>query len=190
MELLRRILFALKMSHRFRKPLIGYRTKKSLQIKNIFELSPLKLKEEGYKVVVFDYDGVLAAHGENKLSDKVADWLKNFVEKFGMGKVFILSNKPSKQRVQYFSNHFKGIEFIFGKRKKPYPDGILQILQITEVPAGKLLMVDDRLLTGILAAILANVRARYLTDPMINYHNRPITEIFIQTLRKIERFIL
>lgn len=190
MELLKRILFALKMGYLNRRSLKTYRRDPSLQVKNIFELSPQVLLDQGYEVIVFDYDGVLAAHGENTLNEKVATELHHFVKILGEGKVFILSNKPNNQRTEYFYNKFKGIQFILAKRKKPFPDGILEILQITNLKPKQVLIIDDRLLTGILAAKLAEANACYVTEPMINYRNRPITEFFIQILRKIERAIL
>ena len=41
----------------------------------------------------------------------------------------------------------------------PYPDGILEVLRTAGIENVQTYMVDDRLLTGILAAEIANIKS-------------------------------
>nr|MBP9764408.1 hypothetical protein [Gammaproteobacteria bacterium] len=70
------------------------------------------------------------------------------------------------------------------------PDTILSILQKTQVSPSELLVVDDRLLTGILAAIIAGVRGCYIVEPLVDLHKHLLSELFIMSLRKLERWLL
>ncbi len=185
-----RILYALTMAFKHRKSLWAYRHEQALQKQSILVIDPRTLEAQGIKVLALDFDGVLAAHGATEINADVSHWLKQCVRIFGPGHVFIVTNKPSKQRADYFAHHFSGIEFIFPKRKKPYPDSLLSILEKTGVTSQALLVIDDRLLTGILALIIAGVRGCYITQPVTDLHRRPFAELFIMALRLFERSVL
>ncbi len=178
------------MAWRYRKALGAYKRSSRLQIKEVLTLDPVALQEKGIKVIVLDLDGVLAAHGENCLSPAIGSWINLCVQTFGIGKVFILSNQATKIRARYFAQNFKGVVFIVPARKKPYPDGILQVLQSTKVTGSAVLVIDDRLLTGILAALLTNTAGYYVVKPFICWRKRPIRESFFVMLRSIERLLL
>lgn len=177
------------MAFRYRKQLTSYRHNPALQCQTILTLDPAMLLANGIKIIVLDLDGVLASHGEQVLNAEISHWLNHCVQIFGAGRVFIVTNKPSTERADYFSKNFSGVVFIFPKRKKPYPDSILSVLQKTRVNPSELLLVDDRLLTGILATIIAGVRGCYITQPLMDLHKRPIKELFIMGLRLFERWI-
>lgn len=185
-----RIIYALIMAFKHRKELRAYRNDQTLQSPSILKLDPAVLREQGIKIMALDFDGVLAAHGEGEIGLEISNWLSQCIQIFGAGHVFILTNKPSEQRADYFAENFSGAEFIFPKRKKPYPDSILFILEKTQVTPGELLVVDDRLLTGILATIIAGAKGCYITEPLVNLHKRPIRELFIMALRLFEQWVL
>jgi hypothetical protein len=48
-------------------------------------------------------------------------------------------------------------------------------------------MVDDRLLTGCLAALEAGARPCYIRRPYIAFRHRPLAELFFMLLRRAER---
>jgi predicted HAD superfamily phosphohydrolase YqeG len=185
-----RIKYALTMAFRYRKALSAYRRDNALQCRSILTLDPIQLRAAGIKIIALDFDGVLASHGATEIGLEISRWLNRCIQILAPGHVFILTNKPSTERADYFSAHFSGVKFIFPKRKKPYPDSILSILQKTKMSSSELLVVDDRLLTGILAAIIADVRGYYITKPFIDLHKRPLSELFIMSLRKLERWLL
>ena len=185
-----RIIYAVAMAFRYRKALSAYRRDKALQRQSILTLDPVHLRAAGIKIIALDFDGVLASHGATEIGLEIRNWLNRCIHIFGPGHVFILTNKPSTERANYFSAHFSSVEFIFPKRKKPYPDTILSILQKTQVSPSELLVVDDRLLTGILAAIIAGVRGCYIVEPLVDLHKHLLSELFIMSLRKLERWVL
>ena len=147
------------------------------------------MHQQGIKVLVLDFDGVLGAHAEPEVQQEVKLWLEQVNQSFGAENIFILSNKPTTERSRYFSEHFPGINFITAQRKKPYPDGIQAIIQRTGLDSKYLLVVDDRLLTGVLAGVISNVQARWITKPYQNFNKRPIREVFFHILRKLEKYV-
>ncbi len=153
----------------------------------VLSLNPETLKASGVAALALDFDGVLAHHGAPAPLPETIEWLKRCVSVFGGDKIFILSNKPTEGRRQWFSAHFPAVRFIAGVRKKPYPDGLKKTGELTGVPLSAVLMVDDRLLTGCLAAINAGARPCYIRQPYVSFRHRPATELFFMLLRRIER---
>jgi len=156
----------------------------------ILAIDPLALKAEGIASLALDFDGVLAPHGFPAPLPEAQEWLARSVSVFGAGKIFILSNKPTEARISWFAEHFPEIGFISGVRKKPFPDGLKKTGELAKVPLPSVLMVDDRLLTGCLAAINAGARPCYIRRPYISYRQRPFTELFFMLLRAGERLFV
>ena len=154
---------------------------------NILTLQPEGLKNSGIMALAIDFDGVLSPHGFPSPLPEAEFWLKQCAAVFGEDKIFILSNKPTEERRQWFADNFAQMRFIGGVRKKPYPDGLLEIAGQAAVPVHTILMVDDRLLTGCLAAINAGARPCYIRKPYICFKNGSLAEIFFLLLRSFER---
>ena len=155
-------------------------------IQCVTELTFKNLQALNVKGLVLDFDGVLAAHGENEVTDAVYTWLKQLQQQ--PIKLFILTNKPNSTRQRYFEEYFKKIIFIKAP-KKPYPQGLLSVIQQLNCSASEVLLVDDRLLTGGLATILAGCQIKWVRKPFVNYKKRPIIERFFMGLRKLEAYI-
>lgn len=185
-----RIIYTLFMAFRHRKALSRYLHDPLLQAKTVLELNPIVLKTQGIKVMAIDFDGVLASHGEEKINPELHSWLNSCIQSFATNHVFILSNKPTEQRKQYFETCFPGLQFVLAKRKKPFPDGLNFIITSTQVAFQEVLVIDDRLFTGILAALLAKTRAILITNPYISLSKRPLQELFFMGMRKLERLCL
>ncbi len=156
---------------------------------SIINLQPQHLIDQGVRVLVLDFDGVLAAHGQTTPRQDVAQWLKTAVDVFGIEQIFILSNKPEQRRADYFAKHFPGLRFISGVRKKPYPDGLEKIIALSQMDFQQVLLVDDRLLTGVLAAQIAGVSVIHIQKPFVNCKKHPIAETFFMLLRRIENLL-
>lgn len=154
---------------------------------NILALDPAKLKSRGITALALDFDGVLAPHGYPAPIPEADVWLARCAEVFGEDRLFILSNKPTAARKSWFADRFPQMRFISGVRKKPYPDGLKKIEQLSGISLSGILMVDDRLLTGCLAAVNAGARPCYIRRPYISYRQRPLTELFFRLLRAGER---
>jgi len=187
LQLLKRIHFSLRMLHRYRHALakIYHSSPRQLRLDQI-SISTLKLK--GIAVLVLDFDGVLAAHGEPEPAEELEPWLQACIDSFGPKQVFVLSNKPLESRIAYFERH--GVRCIVDVRKKPYPDGLQKIISLSGQAAEAVMLVDDRLLTGALAACIAQVSVTYITSPIVLLSKRPVSELFFMTLRFWERRIV
>jgi predicted HAD superfamily phosphohydrolase YqeG len=153
-------------------------------------LAPETLRSSGVQVLALDFDGVLAHHGAPVAILEAVEWLNKCEAVFGGNNIFILSNKPTEERRQWFAKHFPNMRFISDVRKKPYPDGIAKTAELAGFPPSSILMVDDRLLTGCLAALLAGARPCYIRNPYALYRHRPAAELFFRMLRMGERLFV
>jgi predicted HAD superfamily phosphohydrolase YqeG len=156
----------------------------------VLSLDPEQLKSSGIAALALDFDGVLAHHGAPAPLPEIVEWLRRCQTVFGGHRLFILSNKPTEGRRKWFADQFPAIRFIAGVRKKPYPDGLNKTGELSGVPLGAILMIDDRLLTGCLAALVAGAHPCYIRKPYISYHHRPVAELFFMLLRATERLFI
>lgn len=187
--MIKRLIFSLRMGYRYRYALaaIYHATPPGF---HLLQVSPRQLKEKGSSVIVLDFDGVLAAHGETAPVAELHQWLRECVDIFGHDHVFILSNKPSLTRRAYFHRHYAGVRWIVEARKKPYPDGLQTIIALTQQPPQAILLVDDRLLTGVLAACITDVSILWVRQCYIQWFKRPLSESFFIGLRFFERCLI
>jgi uncharacterized protein len=184
---LRRIFYALRMAWQYR-PILAAIRRQTPPDQTTTMLIPAQLRHHGVQVLILDFDGVLAAHGESHPHPDIIPWLDACVSAFGASHIFVLSNKPLPARLNYFARHYPGLRCITGTAKKPYPDGLYAIQQLSGLPPAAHALVDDRLLTGALAASIAGCRAIYITHPLANFRKRPLQETFFYLIRRAERF--
>lgn len=191
-----RYLFTIKQFYHYGARLKQYLQDPKLQSSTVAAMLPDQLYRQGIRVLVIDFDGVLAPHAAAKPLDSCVQWLAACQRCFGAEHVFILSNKPTLVRQQYFNNATSRVapnmpqsmpRLITGNRKKPYPDGILTIMDLTKCKPSEVLVIDDRLATGILAAELAGSKAILITKPLIDLAANPVRETFFIILRYLER---
>lgn len=175
-----RTLYSLKYSIRNRKMLL--RVLRHGGIQSVLQISYSMPKS----VLVLDFDGVLAPHGYPKPVDEVTTWLKELVSSQKYKRVYIYSNKPTEARKLFFAGLSTEIRFVSNQRKKPYPDGLKFIVEQEGVVPSNVIMVDDRLMTGILAAIIAGTSWLYVSRPLKDYRFNTVSEIFFTTLRYAE----
>jgi HAD superfamily phosphatase (TIGR01668 family) len=185
-------------SHLLAGFLLGFRHRRNLlqvldsaaSVASILELAPERLVSSGVMALVLDFDGVLASHGAAFPLPEAIDWMQRCQVVFGGDRIFILSNKPTDERCCWFAENFPALRFIAGVRKKPYPDGLDKAAHLAGVAPASILMVDDRLLTGCLAALNAGARPCYICHPFVSYRHRPLAELFFQLLRGAERVFI
>ena len=156
----------------------------------ILSREPADLKALGITALALDFDGVLAHHGADRPREDTRAWLERAVEVFGAGRIAILSNKPTGERLAWFAVHVPGLRFVAGVRKKPFPDGLIKTGELMGIPVAEILMVDDRLLTGCLAAIVAGARPYWINRPFISLSHRPAAELVFMLLRRLERLLV
>lgn len=153
-------------------------------------IDPQLLHAEGIQVLALDFDGVLAPHGLAAPIPAAEEWLRCCTAVFGEDRLFILSNKPTIARKEWFDRYFPGIRFVSGVRKKPFPDGLNTIGELARVPLSDVLMVDDRLLTGCLAAVCAGARPCYIRRPFVSLGRNFFPELFFMSIRGAERLFV
>jgi len=178
-------------SHGFRQRRALWQLLCSTPLDNgIGTLTPEHFKAEGVRALCVDFDGVLAPHGSAQPLPEACQWLKRCAAELGETGIFILSNRPAEQRRNWFHANFPEMRFISGVRKKPFPDGILTAAAQARVQADEVLMIDDRLLTGCLAAINAGARPCYVRRPYVALGQKTSAELFFMTLRLMERMFV
>lgn len=153
-------------------------------------INPEQLKKSGTTVLALDFDGVLAPHGRGEPIPEASTWLATCCSCFGEDYIYILSNKPTAERRDWFTTHFPGIRFISGVRKKPYPDGLLQVIEQSGAEPGQVMLVDDRLLTGVLATCLAGTGVTWINRPYVDFRSNPLQELFFATLRTMDKILI
>lgn len=183
-----KLLFASQQLWLHRAYLRIYLKDPSKRINSVTQLNSEQLELMGIRAVIFDFDGVLATHGAIKISPMVAYWLRDFIKNY-TGQIFLLSNNLFKKRIDYLSTNWPELKIVTPKKKKPDPDGILEISRITGLLPQKILMIDDRLGTGLLAARLAGINGLLVNPALVNYTTQPGVEMFFASLRVLERLI-
>lgn len=176
----KRMLFSIQEGVKYRAKL-----KAIPYVEKITAIDWQSMWNKGIRVVVLDFDGVLAADKRQKLEDEVWSVLKNIHAIYGEH-VYIFSNQPTPERQAYFVLHFPWIQFLVAKQK-PYPDGLLTVIERENVAADSVVLVDDRVLTGGLASVLAGTQCLLIQKPYIHLNGNPLREILFISIRAIER---
>ena len=187
-RLLSRIFYAMRMTVRFRANLA--RILRESTSEHPWEISIQRLRTTGAKVIVLDFDGVLAPYGDERPIAPMLCWLDRCVGQFGGANVYVLSNNPSPARIEFFRERFPSVRWVTGVRPKPYPDGLEQVISLGHVAPRDTLLVDDRLMTGALCACITQVNVCYVRRPIVDLSKRISMEFFFMTLRGMERLLL
>jgi len=157
---------------------------------SLLQVDPVALKNSGIAAIAIDFDGVLAPHGFATPLPESTTWLSQCAAVFGEERLFVLSNKPTEARNRWFQAHFPSLRFISNVRKKPFPDGLQRIADLSGVPVSTVAVLDDRLLTGCLAAINAGARPCHISRPYISLSDQTCAELFFWGLRLFERLFI
>lgn len=187
---LSRCWFSLCLAWQYRRILTKFLRKTPPHcIPTIIDASPEAWYAQGIRALILDFDGVLSYYeGETPLPT-VDVWLKTAQKVFGDA-MFVLTNLPSPARQTMFDMRYPDIHLIPAARKKPYPDGIQVVLEKTGFEAKQLLLVDDRLLTGIVLAASTGAQACWVTKPYHNFKLHPVKESFVALLRWLDQVCL
>lgn len=153
------------------------------QMPHVTDLTTTWLRQYQIQQLVLDFDGVLSPHGEPTMLPVVQTWLQNLLETWPEGKICILSNKRFEARVQWVTQQYPQLIFLSALRPKPYPETLVALQTQSGIAAAHTLIVDDRLLTGVLAGLLAHTQILWVTKPWQDYQSRPIVERFFAFLR-------
>lgn len=182
-------LFTLKQLQKYKSALRDVLKNPAQSCSNVLTLTPEVLNANGVKVLILDFDGVLAGHASPAPCQDVLTWLEYLTEHWPH-LICIFSNNPSVEREVFFKTHFPTIQFIKNVAPKPYPDGLIYIQEQTNHLASEILMVDDRLLTGILCALIAGVKPCLIKKPYQNFKKHPLKELLFTFFRKMDKILL
>ena len=186
---MKRLIYCIFNTFLYRKGLSKIKRGKQC-VSGVLSISPSFLDEHHIDVLVLDFDGVMASHGEDIPYNEVIAWLKDLLIHFNENKVYILSNKPTIQRKLFFQEYFPKVTFISGVRKKPYPDGLQLVAEMSGVKNSNIAIVDDRLLTGCLSSLIAGSQAIWVTKAYTNFKKRFVVESFFQFQRWLDKSII
>lgn len=186
-------LFVCKSLFLYRNKINLLINKKKHLINNVTSINVNMLKRYNIKYLIFDFDGVLVFHDSNYLNYSIKIWLIKLIQDFHQigitNNIFILSNNLNIDREKYFRLYFPSIKFIKKVRKKPYPDGIIKIGHHFNCSLSSIALIDDRIMTGFLASIIAGAFPILVINPLKNYRTNFFKEIFFSFLRFLERKI-
>lgn len=187
---LKRMFYAIKTAKKHKHAINKILKDPSSCAKDLCDINCSDLKKGNIKALVLDFDGVLASHGQIKLDKKTINWLKTALKIYPKT-TYILSNNPKGRRFSWLNKNFPEIHLIAGIKKKPYPDGLNVIIKHAKVKSSEVVLVDDRLLTGVLASLNAKTKIIYITEPRENLFSVFfLQECFFATLRFLEKKIL
>ncbi|MEY3182541.1 MAG: hypothetical protein RLZ35_526 [Pseudomonadota bacterium] len=185
-----RCVFTLSLAWRYRRVLSGFLKKEPPRcIPSLTDISPKTLYDRGVRALVLDFDGVLSPYQGDRPLPAVETWLSE-AQTWFKGAVFVLSNLPTPARQAMFDSDYPEIRFVVATRKKPYPEGIQAILAQTGLAPHELLLIDDRLLTGIVLAASTGTRGCWITKPYHHFGLHPFKESFVSFLRYLDQCCL
>jgi predicted HAD superfamily phosphohydrolase YqeG len=182
--------YAIKMGWQQRKALKRFLVEPTRQVHALSELTLQRLDEANVAILILDFDGVLAPHDQPLPLPVAKEWLTQLSQTIGEQRIALFTNKPISERIAYFQKYFPSIFIVHGVRKKPYPEGILQVAEYKGVAVHRVALLDDRLLTGMLSVCLAYSQGYYFTKPYQNYCRHPFKECFFSCLRHLERWFI
>ena len=157
------------------------------RVESIYKIDFKKLKEQGYELIIFDFDDTLTTYHGN-ISEGTNELLQQLIDlKF---KVSVHSNF-SLFREEILSNEFKHLPGIFVQktRNKPNPEGYLGIFKHFKVDPSKSVMIGDRIGTDIFGAYLSGIPRRILVNSYSNIFGGQKTDLPSRILRKLENII-
>jgi predicted HAD superfamily phosphohydrolase YqeG len=181
-----------RQAFRNRKKIAQILSDKRQHCKQVSDWNAEALREEGIEAILLDFDGVLGPHGALSPTPAVKIWLTALAENFSAHRIWIFSNAPTSQRCDFFAKHFPGIRWLMPPPKKPDPWVLEAMLSREGLQPSSVLFVDDRLLTGILCALLSGVRPMWISQPLCDWQGswrQRLAELWIEGLRRLEYFL-
>lgn len=114
-------------------------------VKDVYEISPEKLKQRGVKGIITDLDNTLIEWNRPNATPKLIEWLTSMRD--NDIKVTIISNNK-EERVKLFSDPLQ-LPFIH-RARKPLLTAFQRALRKMDVKPDEVVVIGDQLLTDIL----------------------------------------
>ncbi|GEN84661.1 hypothetical protein SLU01_29730 [Sporosarcina luteola] len=153
-------------------------------VKDIFQISPDKLKEKGIKGIITDLDNTLVEWDRPEATPEIAEWMR-MMNEAGL-QVTILSNN-NQIRVQSFCDPL-GTPFICEARK-PLAKNFKKALDTMGLKKEEVVMVGDQLMTDILGGNRFGLRTILVvpvanSDGFVTKFNRMIERRIMAKLKR------
>lgn len=153
-------------------------------VKDIFEITPEKLKERNVKGIITDLDNTLVEWDRPSATPKLIEWFKGMKEN-GI-QVTIVSNNVEK-RVKSFSDPLT-IPFIY-KARKPMGKAFRKAVKNMQLAKDDVVVIGDQLLTDVLGGNRSGFHTILVvpvasSDGAITRFNRKIERRIMNTLKR------
>lgn len=128
-----------------------------MSIKTFDQISAKKLRQEGIKLILFDFDNTLAGHKSSKLADGAYEYLSSLAKEGIL--VYILSNAKKKRISPVLAFHGltgRGMSY------KPLPFVLNKTIKKIGTKRSETIMIGDQIFTDVLAGNLAGIRTVYV----------------------------
>ena len=145
------LIYTLKQSYKYKSALKNISKSSQHHYPSVLSIDPEVLKSQGITVLVLDFDGVLNIHNATDIRPPILTWIKQCCDVFGENNLYLHSNNNLNKRLTFLKQHFPAMHILTPQKKKPYPDGLQSISQQTNIQPQQIALIDDRLLTGMLA---------------------------------------
>ena len=162
--------------------------KQSKGIHKLMDLIPEDFKEQGWKGVVLDFDGVLASFNKQKPDLDIIKWVHQLSEQGIFVAIHSNNNRILEEKRQsWLRRNYPDILWMSSRPYKPNPSTLIHLKQRWKLEGSEIVMIDDRLLTGGKAAYRAGCSFLYIADPLVDRAFEPFAELWLGAVRWIER---
>ena len=119
----------------------------------IYEISHLKLQNQGIKSLLIDVDGTLLSRQSKIIPTSVKNWIKESKKLFS---VYLISNNPSKERIR---NIAKELDIRYKSNAlKPRKKITLDVISEINEDSKNIAIIGDRILTDIIVGNRCNIK--------------------------------
>ena len=119
----------------------------------IYELSHLKLKNEGIKSLLIDVDGTLLSRNSNRVPRKVKNWIEESKKSFSL---YLISNNPSDARIRKIA---KELDIKYKSNAlKPRKKITLEVILEMDMNSKNIAIIGDRIFTDIIVGNRCNIK--------------------------------
>ncbi len=155
--------------------------KPDYNLKNVYEIDFVKLKEQGVKCLMFDLDSTIMVSKSSTFLPETVEWFNTFIKDF---EVAIISNNKSEE---YIENASKLAPCrVIGRADKPNPKVMRSYLESVGIEPQNSVMIGDRPLTDILAGKLLGCKTILVgsINPSENLPTKFVRALERSTIRK------
>ena len=119
----------------------------------IYEISHLKLRDEGINCLLIDVDGTLISRKSNKIPISVKNWIKESKKFF---KLYLISNNPSNERIRKID---KELDIRYRSNAlKPRKKTTLDVISEMNEDSKNIAIIGDRIFTDIIVGNRCNIQ--------------------------------